>query len=97
MKHLLLLAFLFCSASLSAQSLIVTSEGQPITGYDVTITDGGIFYRAAESKFNSEALPPWQTSETYNPSGQAFPRETRAEFHGSSSPGLTYALPPVSL
>lgn len=43
-----------------------------------------------ERQRNLQALPPWQTSETYNPSGQAFPHETRAGFHSSL---LIFALP----
>lgn len=45
---------------------------------------------------NLEALPPWQPLETHNPSGQAFPYETRAGFHSFSFlPSLTLSLPPL--
>ncbi len=50
-----------------------------------------VFTEQQRNDFNLEALPLWQTSETYNPSGQAFPHETRAGFHSSSS--LTLSLP----
>lgn len=54
MKHVLLLTLLFCSANLSAQSLIVTAEGNPITGYEVEVTSSGVFYKSennADSPF----------------------------------------------
>lgn len=45
--------------------------------------------------FILEALSPWQTLKTYNPSGQSFPHETHAGFHSSSfSLSPTGSLPP---